>query len=80
MVNNEEKNVEKVVSISGLCTNCKNEKTCDFVKDVRVFVTNKKCAEKVSDTELTVYSCEDYEEENDMCPEGETCLSYKREV
>lgn len=73
-------NVAKVVCISGLCTNCKNEKTCDFVKDIKIFVTNKKCAEKVLDTELTVYSCDKYDEEKDICPEGGICLSCKQEV
>ncbi len=73
-------NVEKVVSISGLCTNCKNEKACDFVKDIKIFIANKKCAEKVLDTELTVYSCDSYEAEEDICPEGGICLSCKQEV
>ena len=73
-------NVEKIVSISGLCTNCRNEKTCDFVKDIKIFITNKKCAEKVLDTELTVYSCDKYDEEKDICPEGGMCLSCKQEV
>lgn len=73
-------NVDKVVSISGICTNCKNEKTCDFVKDVKIFIANKKYAEKVSDTELTVYSCDRYESEKDICPEGGMCLSCKQEV
>jgi len=73
-------NVEKIVSISGLCTNCRNEKTCDFVKDIKIFVTNKKCAEKVLDTELAVYSCDKYDEEKDICPEGGICLSCKQEV
>ena len=73
-------NVAKVVCISGLCTNCRNEKTCDFVKDIKIFVTNKKCAEKVLDTELTVYSCDKYDEEKDICPEDGICLSCKQEV
>ncbi len=73
-------NVEKIVSISGLCTNCINEKICDFVKDIKIFVANKKCAEKVSDTELTVYSCDEYETEKDICPEGGMCLYCKKEV
>jgi hypothetical protein len=72
--------VDKVVGISGICTNCNNEKTCDFVKDIKIFIANKKCAEKVLDTELTVYSCDDYETEKDMCPEGGMCLSCKQEV
>lgn len=71
---------EKVVSISGLCTNCKNGKTCDFVKDIKMFITDKKCAEKVLDTELTVYSCDRYGEEKDICLECGMCLSYKQEV
>lgn len=79
MVEKVEK-VEKVVSISGLCTNCKNEKTCDFVKDVKILVANKECAEKVLDTELTVYSCDKYDIEKDTCPEGGMCLSCKQEV
>ena len=72
--------VEKVTSISGLCINCKNEKTCDFVEDVKIFVANKKSAEKVLDTELTVYSCDRYEAEKDIYPEREICLSCKQEV
>jgi hypothetical protein len=80
MVEKVDKETEKVVSISGLCTNCKNEKTCDFVKDVKIFVASKKCAEKVLDTELTVYSCDEYEDEKDICPEGGICLSCKQEV
>jgi hypothetical protein len=72
--------VEKVVSMSGLCTNCNNEKTCDFVKDIKIFVANNKCAEKVLDIELTVYSCDKYETEKDVCSEGGMCLSCKQEV
>lgn len=68
---------EKVTSISGICINCKNEKTCDFVEDVKIFVANKKSAEKVLDTELTVYSCDRYEAETDIYPECGTCLSCK---
>ena len=71
--------VEKVVNMSGLCTNCKNEKICDFVKDIKIFIANKKCAEKVLDTELTVYSCDKYDAK-DICPEGGICLSCKQEV
>jgi hypothetical protein len=73
-------NVEKVVNISGLCTNCKNGKSCDFVKDIKIFIANKKSAEKVLDTELAVYSCDKYEIEKDTCPEGGMCLSCKQEV
>ena len=71
---------EKVVSVSGLCTNCKNEKMCDFIEDIKMFITDKKSAEKILDTELTVYSCEKYDEEKDICPEGGMCLSCKQEV
>lgn len=71
---------EKVTSVSGICTNCKNEKTCDFVKDVNIFVTKEKCAEKVLDSELMVYSCDRYEAEKDIYPECEVCLSCKQEV
>ena len=71
---------EKVVSISGICINCKNEKICDFVKDIKMFIADKKCAEKILDTELTIYSCDEYDVEMDICPEGEMCLSCKQEV
>jgi hypothetical protein len=79
MIDKVEK-VEKVVSISGICTNCKNEKTCDFVKCIKIFIANKKYAEKILDTELAVYSCDEYEVEKDICPEGGMCLSCKQEV
>lgn len=72
--------VEKVINISGLCTNCKNEEACDFIKDIRVFITNKKCAEKILDTELTIYCCDKYNEEKDICSENGICLSCKQEV
>lgn len=74
------KNVEKIVNLSGLCTNCKNGKTCDFIKDFKKFIINKKSAEKVLDTELTVYSCDIYEAENDILPKSTTCLYCKQEV
>jgi hypothetical protein len=77
-VDNVEK-VEKVVSISGLCTNCKNEKMCDFVEDAKIFIINKKCAKKILDTELTIYSCDEYEVEKDIYPESGMCLSCKQE-
>ena len=72
--------IEKVVNISGLCTNCNKEKTCDFMKDIGIFIKNKKCAEKILDTEITIYSCNDYETEKDIFPEGGMCLSCKQEV
>ena len=70
----------KVIGISGLCTNCNKEKTCDFIKDIDVFIKNKKCAEKILDTEVSVYSCEGYETEKSTCPEDGMCLSCKQEV
>lgn len=72
--------VEKVVSISGLCTNCNKEKTCDFIKDVNIFIKDKKCAEKILDTEITIYSCDNYDTEKNICPEGGMCLSCKQEM
>ena len=72
--------IEKIVSMTGLCTNCNKEKTCDFIKDIDVFIKDKKCAEKILDTEVSIYSCNDYETEKDICPEGEICLSCKQEV
>lgn len=68
---------EKVMIISGLCTNCKNEKTCDFVKEVKMFLADKKCAEKILDIETTIYSCDNYDTEKDIYPEGGMCLSCK---
>jgi hypothetical protein len=67
-------NLEKVVDISGICTNCKNEKSCDFVKDIKALITNKKCAKKIRDTELIIYSCEGYDVEKDIYPESGVCL------
>lgn len=71
------KKTEKIVSISGLCTNCNKEKTCDFIKDIDTFVNNQKCAERILDTEITIYSCGDYETEKNICPESGMCLSCK---
>ena len=72
--------IEKIVSISGLCTNCNKEKTCGFIKDIDVFIKDKKCAEKILDTEVSIYSCKGYEAEKDICLEGGMCLSCKQEV
>lgn len=72
--------VEKAISISGICTNCQNEKICDFIKGVKIFITNKNCAEKISDTELTVYSCDEYETEKDIIPESGICLYCKHDM
>ena len=71
--------IQKVVSISGICTNCNKEKTCDFIKDVDVFIKDKKCAEKILDTEISIYSCDGYETEKDIYPEGAMC-SCKQEI
>ncbi len=69
-----------IISISGICTNCKNEKMCDFIKGIKIFITNEKCAEKVLDTELTIYSCDKYETEKDICPEVGICLCDYRKI
>lgn len=78
-VDNTEK-TEKTVSTSGICTNCKNEKICDFVKGIKIFIANKKCAEKIVDTELIVYSCDEYEDEKGILPDNGICISCKCEA
>ena len=70
----------KFVNITGICTNCNKEKTCDFIKDIDVFIKDKKYDEKTLDSEVSIYSCNDYEAEKDICIEGEMCLNCKPEV
>lgn len=64
---------KNVVNISGLCTNCDNVKICDFIKDAKIFMRDKKCAEKIIDSEITVYSCDKYESAESIVPKDGMC-------
>lgn len=71
---------EIVVDISGVCTNCDNAKICDFVKEVKIFMRDKKCAEKIVDSEMTVYSCNRYEAAKSIIPKDGTCPYCDNEI
>lgn len=60
--------VEEKVSICGLCESCDNRSLCDFMKDIKIFIRDEKCAKKIVDTEVTVYSCDEYELKETGCP------------
>jgi len=62
---------ERVINITGICTNCNNRKTCDFVRDVDIYMRNH-----ISDAEIVVYSCDNYGPEIEkVCSESAMCMS-----
>ncbi len=71
------KNKEKIINISGICTNCINGKECDFLREFKVFIRDKKCADKIIDSEMNIFSCERYENEKDAYPVEGVCLNCK---
>lgn len=52
---------KKIISIVGVCSNCENRENCDFVQGINSYVRDSECADRISDVEITVYSCDDYE-------------------
>jgi hypothetical protein len=57
--------IENIIDISGLCINCIN-KECDFIKDIKMFLTNRKSADKIIDANIGIYSCELYQPPKDV--------------
>lgn len=66
--------VEKIIDISGLCENCGNRLICDFIKDIKIFIRDRKSAEKIVDTNIAIYSCDKYEVIKDTCPSDGMCI------
>ena len=72
--------VDKIIEISGLCTNCDNVRVCDFIREFKAFIRDKKCAGKILDTEIAIYSCNGYESMKEIIPADNMCLYCKQEV
>jgi len=71
---------EKAINITGVCINCINRRDCDFTRGIHTYVRDNKCANGISDVEITVYSCENYEAEiEQICDESEMCISCNQE-
>lgn len=65
------------ITVTGICTNCGNRKSCTFIKDIEPFIRNR---ESVRDCEISIYSCENYEAEiEQICDESEMCISCHQE-
>lgn len=79
MVYNMANGSKKVVNISGICTNCDNERVCDFIREFKAFIRDRKCANKILDTEITVYSCDKYESAKEVCSSDGVCLHCRQE-
>lgn len=71
---------EKAIAITGICTNCGSRKNCDFTRNINTYVRDNRCAKRISDVEITVYSCENYEAEIEkICDDSEMCLYCRQE-
>lgn len=69
---------EKIIEITGLCENCNNRLDCDFIKDIKTFMIERKSAEKIIDTNIAIYSCDKYNVTKDICPSEGICLFCSR--
>lgn len=56
---------DRTINISGVCVDCNNKKDCDFVKEVKSFIRNKLFLYNVTDSEICVYACDDFEHTED---------------
>ncbi len=65
---------EKIIEMTGLCENCDNRSDCDFIKEIRIFMKEKRSAEKIIDTNIAIYSCDNYNVTKDTCPSDGICL------
>lgn len=71
---------KKVVEISGICTNCNSRETCDFIKNIKSYIKDNKCSRNISDVDISVYSCGDYESEiSIICDDDSICIDCHRE-
>lgn len=69
---------EKIIEMTGLCENCDNRSDCDFIKDIKTFMIERKSAEKIIDTSIAIYSCDKYNVKKDICPSEGICLFCSR--
>lgn len=69
---------EKTIDMSGICDSCDNRINCDFVRNIKSYVRYQKCANRIRDVEISIYSCENYEPEiSNACDENDVCLHCK---
>lgn len=72
---------EKTIDMSGICINCDNRRNCDFMRNIKSYVRDQRCANRIKDIEISVYSCENYEPEvSKACGENDVCLHCKSEI
>lgn len=70
------KKKERAISIAGICTNCEGRIDCHFTKGINSYIRNHKCADHISDIEITVYSCDNYKSEADsICGSESMCIN-----
>lgn len=67
------------LNISYLCEACTNRRVCDFIRDVKSFFRDRKSIKCITDAEITVYSCNGYEQETYNVSDNDNVCVYCKE-
>jgi len=54
----------RILTVSCLCTVCRNRENCESLKDIRLLFEDKKPVLCIKDMEVLVFLCTDYKADN----------------